>query len=371
MQSNSETERANPMDTDRIFQLIDNILPFEACLYYEVLPLSINGSRLLLGMVDLEDTAALDYVRRLLGYMKCSLVPKQIDATTHRSVLTSYLNHTHTSAEQKASVSPPKPEAKHASPPMAGGSSTHRGQSAVVLNRLGQLVNKPSPPPKPPTLPQPPKLPPPHPDAEVPVLEISASHLDSPLEVIASLPPKQLLQELLGRVLTGGIGRLYFERQAEYGRILWSQDGVVQSVLDRLDLSLFQSVINELKRLTHLPLLPVEKPRQIEIERRYQGADLLLRLRVMPSDHGEDATLQVLRGAALKFYQQQQLVTLSRDALRLAQQLQRKVDELHKQAGNHPKLLEDQPLEALPALDQLLKQVDRQLDVLRHLETKD
>jgi hypothetical protein len=36
----------------------------------------------------------------------------------------------------------------------------------------------------------------------------------------------------LGRVLIGGIGRLYFERQSEQGRILWSQDGVLQSVLE-------------------------------------------------------------------------------------------------------------------------------------------
>ncbi|MDE5115316.1 MAG: hypothetical protein O4803_14130, partial [Trichodesmium sp. St15_bin1_1] len=40
------------MDNPQIFDLIDNILPFEACLYYQILPLSIEGSRVRLGVVD-------------------------------------------------------------------------------------------------------------------------------------------------------------------------------------------------------------------------------------------------------------------------------------------------------------------------------
>jgi hypothetical protein len=211
----------------------------------------------------------------------------------------------------------------------------------------------------PPEISAPPEVPP-STATSLPILDVHPQHLSSPIEVLTALPPKDLLDELLGRVLVGGIGRLYFERQQNQGRILWSQNGVLQSVLENLPAAVFQGVINEMKRLTNLPMIPVQKPRQEEVERLYQQSRLLLRFRVMPGTYGEEATLQVLRGAALKFYQQQQLANLSRDALGIAQQLQRKLDEIRDRTQTDLSL-NGTPLEALPALNQLLQSVDQQL----------
>lgn len=52
---------------------------------------------------------------------------------------------------------------------------------------------------------------------------------------MAILEPQQLLKELMVRVLESGIGRLYFEQQESQGKILWSQDGVLQSVVENLE----------------------------------------------------------------------------------------------------------------------------------------
>jgi hypothetical protein len=101
----------------------------------------------------------------------------------------------------------------------------------------------------------------------------------------------------------------------------------------------------------------------VEIERRYQQENLLLRLRVMPGTHGEEATLQVLRGVALKFYQRQKMEKLGQDALKLAQQLQRKLHEICDRAERDPS-----PLEVLPALNQLLQGLDKQLETLAELQ---
>jgi hypothetical protein len=221
-------------------------------------------------------------------------------------------------------------------------------------------ANTPIQPPAPPATFAPPEVPPTSTVPALPILDVHPEHLSSPIEVLTALPPKNLLDELLGRVLVGGIGRLYFERQQHQGRILWSQNGVLQSVLENLPATVFQGVINELKRLTNLPMMPVQKPRQEEVERLYQQSRLLLRFRVMPGTYGEEATLQVLRGAALKFYQQQQLANLSRDALGIAQQLQRKLDEIRDRTQTDLSL-NGTPLEALPALNQLLQSVDQQL----------
>ena len=362
------------------YRLIDSILPFEACLYHQVLPLSLEGTHLNLGMVNQEDAAALDYVRRILAYMNCSLVPRQISATQHQEVLSAYLNYMgqqkQAANEQQNSpsketvnqqlqstliVDRPEYLQKTEIQPKTGyvmsGPTTYiqSDQELPESTSKGKLTksaaNNQIAPVPPTTL-------------SLPVLDVKPQHLSTPVEVLATLPPKSLLNELLARVLAGGIGRLYFERHPDRGRILWSQNGILQSVLDGLSTTVFQGVINELKRLTHLSLIAVEQPKQVEIERVYQNHRLLLRLRVMPGTNGEEATLQVLRGAALKFYQQQQLENLSRDALTIAQQLQIKINEIQKRTRIDPTLTTGQ-LEAIPALDQLLKSLNKQLENLK------
>ncbi|MBW4521632.1 MAG: hypothetical protein KME16_18280 [Scytolyngbya sp. HA4215-MV1] len=411
------------LDTELTFRLIDSILPFEACLYHQIIPLSLEGSRIKLGMVNLDDSAALDYVRRILAYMNCSLVPQPISSDDHHRLLSAYLNHTgkqkqlvrsqrETPAEATSPSGSPqdKPPAQSAEKAKAP-SVDRNAQPTLVVDSPEELSfldfdAQPSPAPAesvvPPSVPEmdvakaqrqleeviapnneaggnekstvlldPDTLSPPTIPLEIdglPVLDIHAQHLSDSAEVLMTLPPNQLLQELLARVLVGGIGRLYIERQQQRGRVLWSQNGILQSVLENVDISIIQGMINELKLLTHLPLITIEKPKQVEIERLYQRHRLLLRLRVMPGAHGEEATLQVLRGAALKFYQQQQLANLSRDALGIAQQLQNKVNEIRSRTRFESLIAADQ-LDIVPALRNLLKQVDHQLQELREIQS--
>jgi hypothetical protein len=111
----------------------------------------------------------------------------------------------------------------------------------------------------------------------------------------------------------------------------------------------------------------VKTVKEVELERYYQGERLLLRLRVMPGKHGEDATLQVLRGAALKFHQRQQLTTMGRDALTIAQQLQNKLNDIRDRAQGDTQL-SGKELESLTSLNQILVHLTQQvqdLEVLR------
>lgn len=558
-----------------MFILIDGVLPLEACLYYQVLPLYIEGSCLYLGMVTPDDTSANDYVRRIIHYHDYSLEPLPISSDTLQTVLTAYLNYSgqkqdgmhsdptrHRShrnvkarsehkvdqnlqqtlvvdspeelqttgfssadaqtrlpvskidegaqeAEPASAIapvaeelvseppaskpdeplameSPPvevnaprrngkKPNGKNgkqssvppvAPPPdialeatipemplhrpgitdmplvellqqltttneeiaasdlgspeqdqsasepsnltvasedlaatpfevdpaaeffaavedlLAGtGETTAAGEPApsngVGLQGGDRPTSTPPIPPIPsaaPTLRNPlPYLPPPqYPPLlnPLPALELQINYLSSPVEVLSKLDSKALLQELLGRILFGGIGRLYFERQAQMGRVLWSQNGVLQSVLEHLEANIFEGIIQELKGMTDLPQQRVTEPTQVEIERLYNQTRLLLRFRFMPGEYGEEATVQVLRGAALKFYQQQQLVKLERDALSIAKQLQTKLNEIRDRARNEPSLV-GAKLEALPALSQLLKSIEQQLGALQLSEDEE
>jgi type II secretory ATPase GspE/PulE/Tfp pilus assembly ATPase PilB-like protein len=355
------------VDTEKIFQLVDRILPFEACLYHQVLPLEIEGITLRLGMVMLDDSGALEYVRRMVGYMNYKLAPQSLSSETHYATLSAYLNYAqakknntaHTQLEESPAPEP-QPEPLKSAPPASG----FHDKATFVVDTPEELdwqesyaLQKPEQ--KPQVMPIPSKT-------ALPILEISLKHLESSSATLAKLSPPSLMKELLGRILIGGIGRLYFERQSYHGRVLWSQNGVLQSVLEELPLYLFQGLLEELKHLTHLPPKPVQKVQQVEIERLCERNRVLLRLRIMPGAHGEEATLQVLRGAALKFYQQQQLTNLSRDALGVAKQLQQKVSEIRDRTHQTSKLVLDRST-VIPTLNQVAEIVEQQLEDLKEI----
>ena len=371
-------------DLDQMFLLIEGILPFEACLYYQVLPLSIQGSTLNLGMVSPEDTNAADYVRRLVSYINCSIVSRPISSDWHREILSKFLSHS-AKNRQASQVSQPKSSAADTAfeelPTLVVGAPTE-----IIENPRPVLTQDTPPPPNPPkplaevlqqndpntnatseASSQAPLSIELEPEADAIAVEKTAKepNLETQTETRLNLKqasPKDLTQNLLKRIITQeGIGRFYLERQSATGRILWSKDGVLQSMVDNISPQLFQGVINELKRTMSLALIPVRKPKQIEIERIYNQKRILLRFRVMPGEHGEEATLQVLRGAALKFYQQQQVDNIGRDALSIAHDLQQRISDLRTQAQRNLDV-QDTKQKTLPAIVSMLRKMEQQLN---------
>lgn len=386
------------LELSQIYTLIDSILPFEACLYYQVLPLHIEGSRLIMGRVDPDDPAAAEYVTKQLSYINYSLSFQEISSDWHRDLLSKYLNY----AAKKNQSAPSSAVDAHPAPSAAAPRDTAIAPAAdplpltYILDQSDELTAEESPavaqPLGPPdqtlnidtTRATAPESAPgaaaiadaPLADAAPPqsaapssttaanpaplALQVDPHYRDIRSTLLPSLPPQPLMQALLGKVLDEGIGRLYFERRSDSGRVLWSRDGVLQAVVDTISLPVFQGVINEFKRLMHLSLIAVNQPKQVEIERMYQGQRILLRLRLMRGEHGEEATLQILRGAALRFYQQQQLERLGRDALDAAQTLQHRLNDIRDRARD---TLNFQPTrsETLPALVKLLAELENQV----------
>lgn len=298
------------LNQDQIFPLIDSILPFEVCLHYQVLPLSLKNQEFFLGVVDPEDQVALDYIDRILTSMNCRVVTQVISPVEQRSILSAYLYHT----EQLQAPSQPQIN------------------DSVSASETPTTQFNTTP--------------------KIPQLNIKVQYNDQPLEFLESLPPADFIQELLGRVFQDGIGRLYFEAHAGQGRILWSQDGVLQSIVEAIEPRQFQDILKELKRLMGMPVTPVQQKTRVEIEREYQGISLLLRLQITRGSYGEEANFQVLRGAALKFYQQQQLSKLSSDALHLAEKLQKRLNQIRDRIMVTPLSSDNMPL-----LNQILKTI--------------
>jgi hypothetical protein len=360
-----------------IFQLIESFLSFEACLYHQILPLRFEGKSLILGMVNSRDDVALDYVNRILSYVNCTMVIRPMDAETHRSILSVYLNYKNTSQSVNKRISLPEVFSQqphttsentqqnvtyiddiytdnHTSTNTLNTSDSdiiHTEIKAATTKKAEETAIESTP------------------ITKTPLLLVPSPDEFTPVELLASLPPKKFLEELLGRVIVGGIGRLYFERLPYEGKILWSENGVLQSVLEKLPLSVFQGALNELKRFANIRVTTLSELRQIEKEYIYRNQRILLRLRVMPGMYGEEATLQVLKGAALKFYQQQQLSRLSRDALGISQQLSFKLHEMQDRLLQSRNSSSEQ-LEALTVLNRLLGNLDSQIRNLTISENK-
>jgi type II secretory ATPase GspE/PulE/Tfp pilus assembly ATPase PilB-like protein len=314
--------------------------------------------------------------------MKYKLVPVAIAAEVHQEMLCGYLKYTQATKpvteKLRSLADEPAAQTTDKSAGEKNANVSQNDKPTLILVEREELIDtkvnqkkpeNPSPAPKAfsQKIENNPKKPSNSQSAQaLPALRVQATHPSSPVEVLRTLSPKKLLQELLGRVLTQGIGRLYFEQKSpQRGRIVCSQNGSFQCVLSDISMPVFQALIDELKILTNLPLVPVKEAQQVEVERFYQQERLLLRLQVMPGTHGEQATLQVLRGEALKFYQQQQVAHLSRDALAIATALQQKLKQLQQRANLNPNLPHDQS-ESLLALNQLLESVEQQLEKLKN-----
>lgn len=493
-----EETLAGQLNIEQMFILVDGVLPIEACLYYQVLPLFLDGSRLHLGMVNPLDTTASDYVRRIVSYLHYTLVTRPISTQALQAALSAYLKYSDnqsktatqadTLARQSAATpalptprsqerihnldtdnqatfvledpdrGDPLPPSSRASmpefpatdfqagrgngPPPTDNQETTildfedtnngpRAQSqaddllpeANNLREAAEVPEKQQNPdndeanqephptnsawgPEEPTtqiqvspedmIPQkninplpnslslePEEKPnlganlnsnlgttldnslPNATDDHDPLsVEMVANHGDEDINHLKNLPPRDLLRELMARAMGGGIGRLYFERKQHYGRILWSQSGVLQSAVDDIPPVTFQSLINEFKRLTRLPLLPLQKAKQVELERFYHHNRVLLRFRFIPGKYGEQATLQVLRGSALEFYQQQQVARIGQDAMDIAKELQSKIEELRSRIQSYPKVPISDNV-SLAELQQMLLKLKEQVDYLQ------
>lgn len=363
------------LDKEQIFRLIEEgILCFEACLYHRVLPLKLEYNSLLLGIVNPKDTVAFDYVNNILSYLKITVVSQSLASETHRVILSEYLHYKNALDQSKLSARKAQVDSKKAES-VANSLNTVKKEDSKEKSKINEntlifldsstgvnLKNSSS---KKSSLTNG-KI---ASTENLPLLRLTLPESFSSDEMLSTLPPKKLLAELLARILEGGIGRLYLERQSSQGRILWSLNGIVQSVVEQLPLSEFQGVLHELKRLSSLPIMKFMQAQHVEIECLYKQQRLLLRLRFMSGDRGEEATLQVLRGAALKFYQQQNLTRLSRDALGVSQQLRYKVEELQLKLALNKKDLNPEQLDALDSLNELVENLDRHLKILKKIPT--
>lgn len=415
-------ELAAQIDVEQMFTLINSVLSIEICLHHQILPLFLNGSRLHLGMVFTDDAAAHDYIRRIVTYLNYSLVSQPISADALQTALSAYLRY---NAVISSNVADEKKRSAHRTlvrrtaqgfqrrpPTIVDLPSTSAPASGVPPNQKTerrqverrQVTRRRPPPPEAetyvvdsPTSIGDPDLPfplkntaapheethatlrlddtvqlPAHPEAPLqqpsaPRLALRIRRPELPFEQLGTLPPQDLLPELIGRALAGKISRLYFESQSEQGRILLSDSGVLRSAIDSMPKEQLQGVLNELKQIMQLPMISTSSANHAELEYIYGQSAVLLRIRITAGQHGESAMLQVLQGSALKFYQRQQVVHMGQEAIDAAKQLQLRISDLTSRMMASPH--QSGPVDViLDDLSQLLKGVSDQVATLQKID---
>ncbi len=358
------------VNVDQMIALIDSVLPFEACLFHQIIPLSLAGNQLNLGMVNPKDSVAREYVRRQVSYINYAVVPWRIASDWHRQTLSKYLSHTAKVKQRLRQGRPAGVESVVASPPGSSVQPPVEDRVTYVVDSPERITLRPVEVlPEPPTQdsPNPKPLPADPPVAaqspSIPALDLGGFQATDDNLDWRQLSAKDLLARVLRRVLGEGIGRLYFERHATTGKIVGSQDGKVEGLVGPMDLLLFEAVILELKGLVQLPLGSTNGPQQGEVERIYGQEPLLLRVRFMVNGHGQEAALQIVRGGSLKLYQRQRLSDLSREALGLTQTLQGRIHGL-LEASRQNSEVDPLPASTLHTLRHLLQSMQSEVNQL-------
>ncbi|MEL6928603.1 MAG: hypothetical protein AAFO95_08215 [Cyanobacteria bacterium J06600_6] len=88
-------------NSKEIFQLIDQVFPIDSCRHYEVLPLKLDGSNLVLGMLNPTKEESLRFVNSVVKVFKYNLEVQLIDVQTHQIILANYPQNVTKSPQQQ------------------------------------------------------------------------------------------------------------------------------------------------------------------------------------------------------------------------------------------------------------------------------
>ncbi|MEM9276052.1 MAG: hypothetical protein AAGA80_24295 [Cyanobacteria bacterium P01_F01_bin.143] len=388
-----------------VFRLIDSVVSLECCLHYQVLPLELDHNHLTIGMINTKDRKALHFIRPIAASLNYSLEIQSIESETHQIILATYLKQSSLAPGQKKNqvnqasrdlsketmideqMFQPTPPTSDSSltlseipgqtpPTSKSASNLHERATLIVDSEKNVEENQPKQPqiissqPQIHNLPSTSAIETTQESIAKPIIESSQESIATPIAVLKpkqttesidklyTLEPKQLWQELFAKILDGGIGRLYLERYPNYGRIIWSRDGVIQLSLDKVKLNTFKQIIREVKTLGKQPLNPLRKPKKVAIERIYNQERILLRLEFIVGQSGDEITIQVLRGEALEFYEQRQLEKSVEQAIYFAEKMEKTLRKI-RMCSNDDNMGDFSRLEAI------YNQIDRQFQLIK------
>ena len=160
------------------------------------------------------------------------------------------------------------------------------------------------------------------------ILEVDAENPLESTDFLAHFTSQLSWQQLFEKILKHNTEELHLKRYSDRGNIICSKNGKVQSCLDRVPLSLFCALVDEIKVLAKLPLRAFNSLKKVAMEKFYQQERVILRLEFIPNRYGEDITIHILRNEVLQDYEQKQMDKMSEQALLIAQELEKTLKKM-------------------------------------------
>ena len=275
------------VDLDLVPILIATYLPVEICVYYQVVPVNIDGSLLILGMVDPNDLAALDYVGKMLAFSELQIHIHPLSFEEHQELIAYYFNH------------PPRPDQ------IAAYKQSTAGKDSQTAIAPGEPVNEP---------------------VDVDVADDSTEESVTTDDSIESV--QKLLNSILRRALDEQADRIFIEVNDDRTcRVRYRQQGILRDLFKDLSDKIRLQLILSLKKM--LGMEGSQDAQSAAVEKSYRGQPLVLQLRVVVHRDKEAAILNILQGDALEKYQQQQNQRRVADTLAAIERAQRELELLH------------------------------------------
>ncbi len=160
------------------------------------------------------------------------------------------------------------------------------------------------------------------------VLDIPAKPVIESQDFLVTLSPELSYRELLTKALDNDVERLHLVKYSDHGSICGSKNGSVVSSLDRVELTIFNVLLDAIKTLAQIPRSPLTKTKKVAMERLHQQKRVLFRLEFIPNSEGEEVIVLILRGDSLIAYEQQQMDKMGEQVLVTAQKLEKMLKKM-------------------------------------------
>lgn len=257
-----------PIDRAQIPLLIAQFLPVEICVYYQVVPIAKEGDTLILGMVDPEDLAALDYVGKMLAYSRLHIEARPLDPDEQQDLIAYFFSHPPDASELEA---------------LRESSRQHPPQT--IAAPLPLAVPEPEDPPERPRTAQP-----------TPALDEASE------ETV-----QQILNSMLRRALDEQADQIFIDAQDNNTyRVRYRQQGILRDLFKQLSDTVGGRLLANLKKMLGLDPDLLGEPQLAEVERIFRKEPLILQLKIIPQRNKEGAILSLLRGEVFRRFQQNQ-----------------------------------------------------------------
>ncbi|GAB4524470.1 MAG: hypothetical protein Tsb0014_02980 [Pleurocapsa sp.] len=149
------------------------------------------------------------------------------------------------------------------------------------------------------------------------------------VDFLADFTSRLLWEQLFEQSLKHHIDRIHLKINRDRGSILCSTQEQVKSSLERVALTSYFSLVEEIKALVKLSSsAAVKNIKKVAIEKFHQKERVILRLAFIPNQYGLDITIDILRNEILRDYEQKQMDKISQQALSMAQKLEKTIKKM-------------------------------------------